>query len=106
MPIIGVDGSEAVLSGAYAPGFPVLVIKENEGIVAEKGKSLAFGKLATKTFQNKRGEKFRFVNDCYDNAKEKNSRIAFSSEFDPRVITAYNTYGNQMAGKEIISTMV
>lgn len=94
MPIIDTDGAEYLLSQEYTPGFPVVVLKENEGIISEKEKVKGYDKLKTRSFQNKRGETFRFVDDCYDYSKNKNVRVGLATDFDPKVITAYNTYLN------------
>jgi len=93
VPVIDLDGSERVIEWKYTPAFPVLVIKDNERVVAERDKE--FNKKDTRSFQNKKGEKYRFTFDSYDKQKDKNKRFAFfGSDMDPKLLTAYNTYLN------------
>lgn len=54
VPVIDLDGSERVIEWKYTPAFPVLVIKDNERVVAERDKE--FNKKDTRSFQNKKGE--------------------------------------------------
>ena len=92
VPVIDLDGSERVIEWKYTPAFPVLVIKDNERVVAERDKE--FNKKDTRSFQNKKGEKYRFTFDDFDKQRDRNKRFVGSSQLDSKLVTAYNNYQN------------
>jgi hypothetical protein len=92
VPIINSDGSEYLLEGKYTPAFPVLVIKENERVISDKHKD--FKNFKTRSLESKKGAKYRFLDDEFDRKIKKSRRFAFTSQLDPKLITAFNTYQN------------
>lgn len=90
VPIINLDGTENVLEGKYTPGFPVLVIKENERIIDEKHSS--YKNLDSRVLESKNGRKFKFISDSFDRKLKKNKRLTTAANIDPKLIQAYNTY--------------
>jgi hypothetical protein len=90
VPIISSDGSENVMDAKYVPGFPVIVLKESERVIAESDQS--FKNSKTKEFKNNRGQKYKFISDNFDSKSNRNKRIIGTNEIDPKLITAYNTY--------------
>jgi hypothetical protein len=98
VPIIDGDGSEKLMEGKYTPGFPVIVVKENERLVSDKHKD--FRKYKTKEFTTNRGVKFKFFSEEFDRKanklKNKSARIGFNygPSIDPYIISVYNNYKN------------
>ena len=98
VPIIDGDGSEKLMEGKYTPGFPVIVVKENERLVSDKHKD--FRNYKTKEFTSNRGVRFKFFSEEFDRKanklKNKSGRIGFNhpSSIDPFIISAYNNYKN------------
>lgn len=94
VPIIDGDGSEKLMEAKYTPGFPVIVVKENERVVTNKdGK---FKDLKTKELTSKNGVKFKFLSEEFDRKtkKAKSGRVAFNSTIDQVVRDAYDIYQN------------
>ncbi|MDD5149547.1 MAG: hypothetical protein PHC28_03565 [Flavobacterium sp.] len=93
VPIINQDGTEDIIEAKYTPGFPIIVIKENERVIVEKNKE--FGKLKTRTLKTESSVVFKFLDNCFDktkNSKKEMMRTVNSNILDPKIITAYNTY--------------
>jgi hypothetical protein len=92
-PIINLDQTENVLEGKYIPGFPVVVIKDNERVVDEKNKE--YRKLDTRIVENKKGNKFRFLAESFDGKFKKNKRIgAVGINLDAKLVDAFNIFSN------------
>ncbi|GIQ58403.1 hypothetical protein Flavo103_15390 [Flavobacterium collinsii] len=95
VPIINQDGSEEILGGQYVPGYPVVVLKDNERIIS--GNSSTSKNIKTSKIANINGVDYKFLDDCFDHAKnEKNktNRIVPLPFLDPKLVTAFGTYFN------------
>lgn len=94
VPIIDGDGSEKLMEAKYTPGFPVVVVKENERVVTNKDSK--YKDLKTKELTSKNGVKFKFLSESFDRKtkKAKSGRVAFNSSIDQVVRNAYDTYNN------------
>lgn len=92
VPIIDFDGTEKLLEGKYTPGFPVLVIKENERVIDEKHSD--YGKFNSRILESKKGKKFKFISDSFDRKLKKNKRLVVGTNINPKLVQAYNTYLN------------
>lgn len=95
VPIINVDGTEEILAGQYIPGYPVIVIKDNERITSSN--SSTSKNFNTTKIASINGVTYKFLDDCFDrskNAKNETKRTVPLSGLDSKVITAYNTYVN------------
>lgn len=93
VPIINQDGTEEIIEAKYTPGFPIIVIKDNERVIVAKSKE--FGKLKTRSLKNGNSIEFKFLDNCFDktkNSKKGMMRTVASNILDPKIITAYNTY--------------
>lgn len=94
VPIINQDGSESIIEGKYIPSFPIIVIKDNERVIASSSNSI-YGKLKTRTFKNGNGISFKFLDDCFDKEKSikmQTSRSISSLLLDQKIIQANNIY--------------
>ena len=92
IPVIGKDGSKYVIEAELTPGFPIVVIKENERvrIVNKKSKSKQNYKKAIID------EDVEFIDDNFDPNVSVNTtpQIVTNSGLDQRVIDAYNIWNN------------
>ncbi len=103
VPIFDSEGEEFVLKGGIVPGFPVLVIKENERVIVEDqdvdGK---MGIAKGAKFSTKENDlRFRFLSDAFDQSKQKTSPSTFVKDsnkmfqnIDQKIIDAYEIYEN------------
>ncbi|GAB2617972.1 hypothetical protein GCM10027035_12680 [Emticicia sediminis] len=89
VPIFNTDGSEYFLEGQI-PGFPVIVVKDNERIIEQSNS--AFTKNTNRVIQTKSGKRFKFLSENFDRKKGTKNRLVFSNEIDSKLIQAYNTY--------------
>ncbi len=93
VPIINLDGSEEILPSKYIPSFPVIVIKDNERIIASG--SNEFKKLKTKVINKSKDIEFKFLDDCFDRTKTTSGdlkRIVTGNLLDQKIKNAYNIY--------------
>lgn len=86
--IIRSDLSETVLASDQIPGFPVVVVKENERVVVLNGAQNSRGAQAFEYEDTK----FAFLDDCFNGSKTVNGRKR--AILDQKVIDAYNIYKN------------
>lgn len=95
VPIINLDGSEEIIKAQYIPSFPVIVLKDNERIVADS--NVSSKNTNTLSIANINGKDYRFLDDCFDGLKKKsvNARIIPIQYLDPVLVTAYQTYTAQ-----------
>ena len=93
VPLINEDGSEAVFEAKYTPGFPVIVLKDNERIIAS---NTTTGKnIRTNSVANISGLDYKFLDDCFDGSKKNKdatARTVNSNLLDPKIISAYDIY--------------
>lgn len=92
MAIFNNKGEEKILELQYTPGFPIIVIKENERVISESNDN--FKKINSNIIQSKMGKKFRFTFNNFDKKISKKARFVSPSQIDSKLISAYNTYLN------------
>ncbi|WP_195348840.1 hypothetical protein [Bacteroides nordii] len=68
-PLYDLRGNESILEGKYIPTYPVVVIKENERIIAESSSS------SSTLSRGNGGAKFAFIDDAFDNISKKEAKI-------------------------------
>lgn len=93
VPIINQDGSEEILQAKYIPGFPVIVLKDNERIISSNNSTSK--NLKTNSVAVINGINYKFLDNCFDGSKKINVQTARTvpvSSLDSKIITAYNTY--------------
>ncbi|WP_052259394.1 hypothetical protein [Flavobacterium sp. KMS] len=93
VPIINQDGTEEIFGARYTPGFPIIVIKENERVVVARNKE--YSKLTTRVLRNDSSVEFKFLDECFDsskNNKEETSRPTTPGTLDSKIVDAYNMY--------------
>ncbi|MDR7372047.1 hypothetical protein [Flavobacterium aquidurense] len=93
IPIINQDGSEEVLEAKYTPGFPVIVLKDNERIVISSDSSAK--NIKTSYVAKINGLDYKFIDDCFDGSKKLNnttSRTVNPNLLDSKIVTAYDIY--------------
>lgn len=89
--ILDPDGKEYVLNADLIPGFPVVVIKENERILYRGGESEAHAK--GRIFTTSDNVQFQFLSDAFDGSlKETQSSARIANDLDFILYMAYNTY--------------
>lgn len=94
VPIISDEGEEFVLKGNMIPGFPVVVLKDNERVTV---RSFSSSQGANKrSFQTQDNANFEFIDESFDNlnpvAAANNSSKRATLSIDPKLIAARN-YG-------------
>ena len=91
--MISPEGEMSVIPEDAIPGFPVLVIKNNERVICDLNNN-NFSKYKTKVFLEKEGLKFKFWASSFDNTNEhknlQNNRLTLS--LDQKLIDAYSIY--------------
>ena len=94
VPFIHMNGTEDIILAKYTPGFPILVIKDNERVVALNDENHKwFSQLETKTVYNGGWVRLKFWNNAFDPSKtpiDQKKRL----DFDPKVKKAYEIYKN------------
>ena len=98
VPMIKSTGEEYVLEAQNIPGFPVVVVKENERMVSSLTDD--FNKVkSTRTLKSKSGIAFKFIDDAFDKGMEGQksvhlnpARTAPAAVFDKKLIDAYLIY--------------
>ncbi len=92
--IVEANGKEYMLGSDLIPAFPVVVIKENERIVANapNSRSRATGKSFTAG-----NSEFHFLADCFDGSIEDvtEENLRDTPFPDEKLLEAYNIYSNQ-----------
>ena len=85
VPFIRADGSEDVVPKKHIPGFPMLVIKDNERVIASKSNSRnssrsirAFNQSETRDVYNNGEIRLSFWDKAFDNSVKKRVPRAFS----------------------------
>ena len=92
IPVIGKDGNKYVIESELTPGFPIIVIKENERLRVKQNHN-NINKSAKLT--NVGFEDFEFIDENFDpNASNPNPPIVNNSSIDERLIDAYNFWNN------------
>ncbi len=97
VPIVDANGVEAVLPAKYAPGFPIVVVKNSLRILDDSHPG--FGKLKSKTkFLASTGKSYKFIDDNFDRNlnlnKKKGARYYDGSELEGKIKSAYEIFPN------------
>jgi hypothetical protein len=88
VPVIGKDGNNYVIEAELTPGFPIIVIKENERVRVKKNSNNKTTKLATVGFED-----FEYIDDNFDpDASNPNPPIVNNNTIDQFLIDAYNVW--------------
>ena len=95
VPFIKTNGHEDVVPREYIPAFPILVIKDNERVIALNDKNHKwFSQLETKTVYNGGWVRLKFWNNVFDPLKTIIERKKQGSNLDPKLKKAYEMYKN------------
>ena len=95
VPFIKTNGHEDAIPREYIPAFPILVIKDNERVVALNDKNHKwFSQLETKTVYNGGWVRLKFWNKDFDPSKKPIDRKKQGSGLDPKIKKAYEIYKN------------
>ncbi len=94
VPVINVKGEEYLWDNTHIPGFPILVIRENERIVVDNGENMKSLGVTGAKIKTKDGLIFQFLDDTFNgtNNEKQEKRVTF--KLDQTVIDAYNIYKN------------
>lgn len=89
--IFDASGQLTTLPAKYIPGFPVMVVKENERVIAS---TTSGNSIKSRRFKNIDGVEFQFLGEGFNGALVKASKNSArtTSSLDPKVIEAYNIY--------------
>jgi hypothetical protein len=90
---INQDGSEYTMESKFIPGFPVIVIKDNERVISNK--HTGFNTTSSRVLAANDDYNYKFISDCFDNTKNDSSdlqkRISFYN-MDLKYKLAYDFY--------------
>ena len=89
--IINATGETYTLEAQYIPGFPVVVVKENERVV--QSSNAARASATGRELLASDGAKFTFLDDCFDGARVSAKAIDWLAiDADEKQLAAYNLY--------------
>jgi hypothetical protein len=97
VPMITPNGELGIIPSDEVPGFPILVIKNNERVIANTEHS-DFDSYPTKVFLKKNDVQFKFWASNFDNTNSKNSNSTFNRvtfQLDQVLVDAYDIYQQQ-----------
>lgn len=98
VPVFDANGNESVIEAYLIPGYPIVVIKENERIVTND--KITKSMLQTSPFSAEAGNVpvFRFLDEAFDNISSKNhiatTRAAVSDD-NSKLFEAYDIFPNE-----------
>ncbi len=92
VPLITPENRLTSIPAGEIPGYPVLVIKDNERVVTNI-ESPNSSKLKTRVLYRKGGVEFKFWDNAFDNInKNINKRVDYIWNIDPKIIEAKSIY--------------
>ncbi|GAB3790980.1 hypothetical protein GCM10028818_61740 [Spirosoma horti] len=94
VPIVDAEGVEAVLPGKYAPGFPVVVVKNSLRIMESSHPEFAKSK-SQNVMTASNGKSYRFISDRVDRKlrkKTEGARLIGASEVEDKIENAYDLF--------------
>ncbi|KZS39440.1 hypothetical protein AWE51_12950 [Aquimarina aggregata] len=94
VPVINNLGEEYIIKGGHIPGFPIIVIKENERIVYNSGLTKENRYLKGAEFSTKDNRSFQFLSDAFDRSKVQNISKRRTRRLDQKILDAYDIYKN------------
>ncbi|GHH00017.1 hypothetical protein GCM10012319_66650 [Comamonas sp. KCTC 72670] len=90
--LVDAKGEESIIAADLVPGFPVVVIKENERVIPvtnNKPSAMAKGRI----LQASGSLGFAFLADCFDGSRALDTSAAsLTPTPDPKLLDAYNIY--------------
>ena len=95
VPIIKTDGTQGVIPAKYIPVFPVLVIKNNERVIASNSSSRnnkRFNQLKTRSVYSGNGLTLKFWDNTFDNSTKHTERKRTITNPSSKLKEAYNIY--------------
>jgi hypothetical protein len=94
VPIIDSEGTESILPAKYAPGFPVIVVKNSLRIMESTNSE--FSKVKSKSILTaSNGKSYRFISDSFDrnlNKRKKGARLIGASQIEDKIENAYDLF--------------
>ncbi|MFD2907618.1 hypothetical protein ACFSX9_02610 [Flavobacterium ardleyense] len=94
VPLITPDLNLEMIPSDLVPGFPVIVVKNNERVISNL-ENPNIRNLKTKTVFEKDGVIIKFWADSFDNENEKNNAARFVRNLDPVLVSSYDVYDQQ-----------
>lgn len=94
VPLITPQLNLEMIPSDVIPGFPVIVIKNNERVISNL-EDPNIRNLKTKTVFEKDGVIIKFWSDSFDNESDKNHSGRLVRHLDPVLVNAYNIYDQQ-----------
>jgi hypothetical protein len=88
--VIDHTGAVLVIKAHEIPGFPVVVIKENERVVSAQSNGRAHAR--GKSFRTNDNAEFVFLADCFDGSVKTGTNARFVFSEDQKLVDAYNIY--------------
>ena len=96
VPFITADGTEDVIPGKYTPAFPILVLKENERVIASTSNARSykqFSQLKTREVYNRDGLTLKLWDNAFDHSIKSPVETKRAARYtDSKVREAYNIY--------------
>ena len=98
IPLITPEGKMELMPSDVTPGFPVVVIKNNERLVSTI-EDPNVNELKTRTVFEEGGVIIKFWDNAFDNTiKNNNGLKRLTTNLDPVIVSAYNIYQQQNPG--------
>jgi len=97
IPLITPENEIGMIPNDAIPGFPVLVIKNNERVISNI-ENTNYHNLKTRIVYEKNGIEFKFWSDSFDNEKNENYLQRRTTNIDQVLEDAYNIYEQQKPG--------
>lgn len=99
VPMMSPEGEEYLLDADLTPGYPAVVIKDNERMIYKGHKDYDEYK-STRELDNSEGRSFKFLSDVFDKELEKKGgdahlRLVSGVNYDQKILDSYNIYTNQ-----------
>lgn len=91
IPMINTNGKEEVIPGNRIPGFPIIVVKNNERLISNS-QNPDFDNYETRIVYDQNGLKLRFWADGFD--RRLNTASRRTDDLDQKLVSAYNIYQN------------
>lgn len=94
VPLITPELKLEMMPSDVIPGFPVIVVKNNERVISNL-ENPNIRSLKTKTVFEKDGVIIKFWSDSFDNENDSNQSARLVRNLDPVLVSAYNIYDQQ-----------
>lgn len=100
IPIVDADGLEGILPAKYAPGFPIVVVKNSLRVMEDSNERFA-GIKSQNTFRASNNKSYRFISDSFDRnlKKRKNgARLISGGDIEDKIKNAFHIFQPNEAG--------